>query len=142
MEIGLVSSTKRKRSESSKPADLYMDSAYFKKTRAYAEQNHDSWYILSPKHHLLDPEGPKIEPYQNDTLGSMSDEEQEVWAQTVFGQLQNRDVIQNGNRLVFHTGRDYYDLLTPLLEDSGVETELPTEGLKLGQTLTWYNERL
>lgn len=142
MEIGLVSSTKRKRAEAAKPADLYMESAYFKKTRAYAEENHDSWYILSPKHHLLDPNGPEIEPYENDTLGSMSDDEKEDWAQTVFEQMQDRDVIQDGNRLVFHTGRDYYDLLAPLLEDTGVGTDLPTEGLKLGQTLTWYNERL
>jgi len=142
MEIGLVSSTKRKRAEASKPADLYMDSAYFKKARGYAESNHDSWYILSPKHHLLDPDGPEIEPYDNDTLGSMSGEEQEEWANTVFEQLQERDAIHDGNRLVFHAGREYYDLLAPLLEDTGVETELPTEGLKLGQTLNWYNERI
>ncbi len=142
MEIGLVSSTKRKRAEAAKPADLYMDSAFFKKARAYAEQNHDSWYILSPKHHFLDPEGPAIEPYDDDTLGSMSDEKQEEWAKTVFQQLQDRDVIQNGNRLVFHTGRDYYDLLEPFPENTGVATDLPTEGLKLGQTLNWYNEQL
>jgi hypothetical protein len=142
MEIGLVSSTKRKKAEASNPADLYMDSAYFKKARSYAEENHDSWYILSPKHHLLDPDGPEIEPYDNDTLGSMSGEEQEEWAETVFEQLQKRDAIQDGNRLVFHAGREYYTLLAPLLEDTGVESELPTEGLKLGQTLNWYNERV
>jgi hypothetical protein len=142
MEIGLVSSTKRKRAEASKPADLYMDSAYFKKARGYAESNHDSWYILSPKHHLLDPDGPAIEPYDDDTLQTMSEDEQEAWARTVFDQLQEERAIQDGNLLVFHTGRDYYDLLTPLLEETGVETELPTEGLRLGETLTWYNERL
>ena len=142
MEIGFVSSTKRKRAEAMKPADLYMDSSYFKKARVYAEANHDAWCILSPKHHLLDPDGSAIEPYEDDTLQAMSDEEQAEWAGTVFEQLKERDVIKDGNRLVFHAGRDYYDLLAPLLEDTGVETELPTEGLRLGETLTWYNDRL
>lgn len=118
-----------------------MDSAYFKKARSYAEANHDVWYILSPKHRLLEPDGPAIEPYDEDTLQSMSEEEQEVWAQAVFEQLR-QDVLNTGNRLVFHTGRDYFDLLAPLLEDADVETELPTEGLRLGQMLTWYNDRL
>lgn len=65
-EIGLVSCVKSKRDEPAKPRELYT-SAYFEKMRAYAEQEHDEWWILSAKHGLLDPDGSPIDPY-NETL--------------------------------------------------------------------------
>ena len=106
MEIGLVSCTKSKREQATEPADLYMPSTFFSKAREYVEANHDRLYILSAKHHLLDPSGPSIEPY------------------------------------VFHAGRDYYDELIPLLDDTPVDVETPTDGLQFGETLAWYNENL
>jgi hypothetical protein len=39
MEIGLVSCTKGKREQSAKPADLYMPSTFFSRTREYVEEN-------------------------------------------------------------------------------------------------------
>ena len=62
-EIGLVSCVKTKRDEPATPKDLYT-SAYFWKIRTYAETYHDDWWILSAKHHLLGPDGPPIEPYE------------------------------------------------------------------------------
>lgn len=62
MEIGLVSYTKSKREQASRPAELYMESAFFRKAREYVEANHDQWFILSAKHGLLEPDGPPIEP--------------------------------------------------------------------------------
>jgi len=53
MEVGLISCTKSKREEATKPRDLYLESAFFTKARQYVEANHDAWYILSAKHHLL-----------------------------------------------------------------------------------------
>lgn len=67
MEIGLVSCNKSQREQAAKLAELYMKSAFFRKARRYAEANHDMWYILSAKHHLLHPNGSHIEPY-DDTL--------------------------------------------------------------------------
>jgi hypothetical protein len=46
-----------------------MESALFRKARQYVEANHDTWYILSAKHHLLAPAVGKIEPYE-ETLRS------------------------------------------------------------------------
>lgn len=141
MEIGLVSCTKSKREQAEKPADLYMESAFFRKARKYAEANHDSWYILSAKHHLLDPDGPPIEPY-NETLSGAAVDRKRDWAQTVYEQLQERVLLTENNRFVFHAGRDYYDQLLPLLDDTNVEIATPTDGLQFGETLSWYNDRI
>lgn len=113
-EIGLVSCTKSKRGETAKPADLYMESAFFRKARKYVVANHDDWYILSARHHLLDPDGLAIEPY-DETLSGASVDTKRKWS---------------------------YDELLPLLEDTPVQFETPTDGLKYGETLAWYNERI
>lgn len=141
VEIGLVSCTKSKRNRPAKPADLYVESAFFRKARRYAETNHDRWFVLSAKHHLLDPHGPPIQPY-DETLSGASVERKSDWAQTVFDQLRATGLLVDGNRLVFHAGRDYYDELVPLLEDADVEIETPTDGLQYGETLAWYNDQL
>jgi hypothetical protein len=141
MEIGLISCTKSKREQAAKPAELYMESAFFRKAREYVEANHDSSYILSAKHHLLDPDGPPIEPY-NETLSGASADTKREWSRTIYDQLQREGLLADGNRLVFHAGRDYYDELLPLLDDTPVQTETPTDGLQFGETLSWYNERI
>lgn len=51
METGLVSCTKRKRERATQPADWYIESAFFRKAREYAEANHDRWNVLSAKHY-------------------------------------------------------------------------------------------
>ena len=48
-QIGLVSCTKSKRGEPALPRDLHEPSALFRKARAYCEQHHDAWYVLSAK---------------------------------------------------------------------------------------------
>jgi hypothetical protein len=141
MEIGLVSCTKTKREQAAEPADLYMPSTFFSKAREYVEANHDRWYILSAKHHLLDPHGPPIDPY-DETLTGASVARKREWAETVYDQLEAEGVLDGGNRLVFHSGRDYYTELIPLLEDTPVDVETPTDGLQFGETLAWYNDRL
>lgn len=141
MEIGLVSCTKKKRKQATKPADLYTESAFFRKAREYAEVNHDDWYILSAKHHLTDPYGPSIEPY-DETLSGAPVEERREWARTVADQLREEGLLNTENRLVFHAGRDYYEEILPLLQGTGVGVETPTDGLRFGETLSWYNDRL
>ena len=141
IEIGLVSCTKSKREQAAKPANLYMASTFFQKAREYVEANHDRWYILSAKHHLLDPSGPPIDPYDETLTGAPVARKRE-WAQTVYDQLEGEDLLDDGNRLVFHAGRDYYSELTPLLDETPVGVETPTDGLQFGETLAWYNEHL
>ncbi|MFC7177886.1 DUF6884 domain-containing protein [Halosegnis marinus] len=141
MEIGLVSCTKSKREEAVEPAELYVPSAFYRKAREFAEANHDTWYILSAKHHLLDPHGPPIEPY-NDTLTNASLSRKREWADTVYEELDAEGLLAEGNRLVFHAGRNYYAELLPLIEEAPVHIETPTDGLLFGETLAWYNEHL
>ncbi|OYR82519.1 hypothetical protein DJ71_11845 [Halorubrum sp. E3] len=141
MEVGLISCTKSKREEAAKPKDLYLESAFFRKARQYVEANHDAWYILSAKHHLLDPDGDPIEPY-DETLSGASVDTKREWAETVFEQLRKEGLLGDGNRLVFHAGRDYHGELTPLLSETSVEFSVSTDGLQFGETLAWYNDRI
>ncbi len=135
--IALVSCTKKKRDQRSKPKELYMASAYFQKMRRYSEKYHDDWYILSVKHHLLDPEGPKIGPY-DDTLKDATKEEKIEWGKKVFRQLQEEGLLDK--KLYIHAGEDYYQGLLPLLAEEGVKYEIPTKGLRIGKTMSWYNQ--
>jgi hypothetical protein len=141
MEVGLVSCTKSKLDRAAKPAELYTPSTFFEKAREYVEANHDDWFVLSAKHHLLEPDGQPIEPY-DDTLSGASADRKREWSRQVYEQLQERQLLSDDIRLVFHAGRDYYDELVPLLEDEPVETETPTDGLHYGETLAWYNDHL
>jgi hypothetical protein len=141
MQIGLVSCTKSKRDEPAPPGELYTESALFRKARAYCEQYHDDWYVLSAKHHLLDPAGPPIEPY-DETLSGARVETKRAWAQAVFEQLRTHELLTDDVTLVVHAGRDYYDELLPQLAETPVEVRIPTEGLQFGETLAWYNEHL
>jgi len=141
MEIGLVSCTKSKRDEAARPADLYMPSTFFQKAREYVETHHDDWYVLSAKHHLLDPSGSSIEPYDETLTGAPVAKKRE-WADTVCDQLEDRGLLNDGIHLVFHAGRDYYAELIPLLDSTPVEIETPTDGLQFGETLAWYNDHL
>ncbi|WP_049935127.1 DUF6884 domain-containing protein [Haloplanus natans] len=139
-EIGLVSCVKTKQEESATPKNLYT-SPYFEKMQAYAEQYHDDWWILSAKHGLLDPDGIAIEPYDETLTGARVGQKRE-WANRVAEQLDEEGLLSDDITLVLHAGKDYYEELLPLLEDNNVSVEIPTEGLAIGETQAWYNERL
>lgn len=109
--------------------------------RAYCEENHDRWYVLSAKHGLLEPDREPIEPY-NETLRDATVDEKREWAEGVFGELQTQELLDEDTTLVVHAGKDYYGELLPLLEDTDVTIEIPTEGLGLGEKMAWYNDRL
>jgi len=90
---------------------------------------------------LIDPFGPSIEPY-DDTLSGARVARKYEWAKFVYDQLKAEGLPDDGNRLIFHAGGDYYSELIPLLENTPVDVETPTDGLQFGETLAWYNERL
>lgn len=137
MEVGLVSCTSSKTTEPKPPRELYVESALFRKARRYCEQFHDSWYVLSAKHGLLSPDGPGIEPYDR-TLSNLGVGERREWGADVATELRRRGLTDE--RLVVHAGKDYYE---PLLEALGdVDYEIPTEGLRYGETLAWYNDQM
>ena len=139
-EVGLVSCVKKKRDETAPPKDLYT-SSYFEKMRAYAEQYHDDWWILSAKHGLLNPDGEPIEPYDETLTGARVARKRE-WAERVAEELNEAGLLSEDTTLVIHAGQDYYEELLPLIEETGVTIEIPTEGLRIGEKQAWYNERL
>jgi len=91
---GLVSCVKSKKDEPATPKALYT-SDYFQKMRAYAEQHHDDWWILSAKHGLLDPDGDPIKPYDETLSGAKKARKQE-WAEMVVEQLENEGLPREG----------------------------------------------
>lgn len=139
-EIGLVSCVKTKRDSAAPPQDLYI-SSYFEKMREYAERNHDEWLIMSAKHGILEPGGDPIEPYEQ-TLNGTPVAERRQWARDVFEDLVQKGLLGGDVTLVVHAGKSYYGELLPLLKDTAVSVEIPTDGLQIGDTLAWYNERL
>jgi len=94
--------------------------------------------MLSAKHHLLNPDGDPIEPYDKTLSGASAGTKRE-WAETVFEQLRKEGLLADGDLLVFHAGRDYHEELTPLLSEKTVKFTVPTDGLQFGETLAWYN---
>lgn len=43
-------------------------------------------------------------------------------------------LLADGTTLVFHAGKDYYEELLPLIEDTKITVQIPTEGLRIGKT--------
>ena len=139
-QIGLVSCVKTKRDESAAPKNLYT-SDYFEKMRSYAEQHHDDWWILSAQHGLLDPDDEPIAPYDKTLTGARKAEKRE-WSEKVAEQLDDEGLLTDGTTLVLHAGKDYYEELLPLIDDTGVSVEIPTEGLYTGEKKAWYVMRI
>jgi len=113
MEIGLVSCRRRRRTRRRRRGTLRTP-ALFRKARRYVEVNHGVWYVLSAKYNVLDPDGSPIEPY-DETLNNAGVEERREWSRAVVGQLRGRDLLAEGNTLVIHAGKAYYEEFLPLL---------------------------
>jgi len=98
------------------------------------------WYVLSAKYNVLDPDGSPIEALRRDA--------EQRWRRRATRvepsrrrTATERDLLAEGNTLVIHAGKAYYEEFLPLLHEVPVDVEIPTEGLRMGETLSWYNER-
>jgi len=140
MQIGLVSCTKSKRTKPAIPRDLYDTSALFRKARGYCESHHETWYVLSAKHGLLEPDSSEIEPY-DETLTDATVDERREWSSQVAEQLSDAGLLDDDIVLVIHAGKAYYEHLLPQIEPEVAEVHIPTEELAIGETLAWYNEQ-
>jgi len=132
--VVLVACVGEKRKYSTAAADLYQ-SDWFIKARKYAEQNGDSWAILSALHGLVAPEQ-ILAPYEK-TLNAMPAIERNVWAKRVAEEI--RRTIKAGSRLVFLAGEKYRNPLTSYLKEYHIE--IPMENMGIGQQLAWLKER-
>lgn len=122
--VTLIQCTDSKRDESAKARDLYDESRYFRKMRAWAEDREvaygSPWFILSAKHELVAPDE-VLEPY--DAFG-LSEEQAESIAADLDGMgVTATDVT---------AGRKYTDPLIPALERRGVDVVNHFAGKRIG----------
>ena len=124
----LIQCTKTKRDEPAKAKNLYDESQYFRKMRAYAEATGEMWLILSAKHGLVDPET-VIEPY--DAFG-LSDQQAEEIAEAVAQQAEYVEII---------AGKKYTDPLTTELEQRGLDVIELCRGMKIGERMAHLKDK-
>jgi len=135
--VGLVGCVKDK-AEVERPArDLYL-SPLFQGRRRYVEQSCSEWWILSALHGLVAPDE-LLEPYDV-TLNDASFPERRWWSEQVLSQIITRIQPVPGDSFEFHAGINYRAFgLEDGLRRLGCEVECPTEGLRMGEQLSYYS---
>ena len=133
--ICLVACASKKRSAPAPAKDLYL-STLFEKSRAYAQIKSDNWFILSAKYGLLSPDA-LAEPYDL-TLNRMGKTERREWAHNV--EIGLRKLVKDGDRVIFLAGQRYRKDLTLALGKMGAKVEVPMEGLRIGEQLSWLSK--
>ena len=129
----LVSCVGQKTQMPTKAKDLYV-SDWFKKVRRYVEGTEAHWYILSAAHGLVDPET-VIAPYEK-TLNTMGVDERRAWARQVIEQMNlNLPVCE---KIVVFAGSRYREFLLDYLKQRAAKVEIPLEGLRIGEQLSWF----
>lgn len=118
--ITLISCTASKRDCPAPARDLYDESAYFRKMRAWADARGKEWYILSAKHGVVHP-NEYLSPY--DARGLDADQARDIAAVI---SSQDVDVVD------ICAGRDYTEHLIPELERRGVDVVEHFAGEQIG----------
>ena len=93
--------------------------------------------ILSALHGLVEPTT-RIAPYEK-TLLTMSVEERRAWASRVLAAL--LPLARAKGRVVMLAGARYREFLVAPLRAAGNAVEVPMEGLRLGEQLSWLAAR-
>ena len=134
--IGLVGCVKDK-AEIARPArDLY-ESPLFLGRRRYVEHSCTEWWILSALHGLVGPDE-LLEPYDV-TLNDAFVRERRRWSDRVLNQITTRIQPDSSDSFEFHAGINYRAFgLEDGLRRLGCEVECPTEGLRMGEQLSYY----
>lgn len=129
MRVVLVQCTSAKRDEAAMARDLYDESQYFEKQRAYAEAVADEWFIQSAKYGLLAPTM-RVEPY--DQRPSDIDDV-DAWAGEIASLL--AEEASAGATVEVLGGKNYADPVTPALERHGFDVIEPLRGLGIGERM-------
>jgi cytoplasmic iron level regulating protein YaaA (DUF328/UPF0246 family) len=134
--IALVACVSKKNKRPMQARDLYI-SDWFKKASAYAEKVSDEWFILSAKYGLIDP-NVIIEPY-NVTLNKIPISERRTWSIRVMQDL--RPILKKGDHIVILAGQKYREFLVEPLRSAGCQVDVPMEGLRIGEQLSWLSKQ-
>ena len=130
-----ITCTSEKASHRCKAKDMYT-SALFQKCWEYAQTlNPDKIYILSAKHHLLNP-NKEIDPY-NAYLGDFSEEKKKEWAEEVYKEMKAAHIDFNA-KTYFFAGEDYIKYL----RDYFPNRKEIFKGKQIGDILHWIDRKL
>ncbi len=124
--IVLVQCTASKRDGEHPARDLYDESDYFVKQRAYAEANADRWYVQSAEYGLLHPDD-EVASY-NTHAKDLDDPD--AWGEEIAADLASR--VPADAVVEILGGAKYADPLTPALERRGFEVKEPLRGQGIG----------
>lgn len=114
-------------------AEIIYISPLFKKSLNYAKSlNPDNIHILSAKHYVLDLDT-IIEPY-DETLNNMSKHQIIDWSNKCLERLTEKYDLKN-DTFIFLAGDKYRKYLLPYIK----HYELPLEGLRIGEQMSWYD---
>ncbi len=133
----LISCVKSKLRRKAAAADLYI-SAQFKMSRALAIAQGADFMILSARYGLVEPKR-QIEPYDY-TLNRLGVHERREWAAAVLKDL--LPLAKRKRRIVLLAGARYREFLIAPLRRNGVVVEVPMEGLRQGEQLSWLKSHL
>ena len=133
--IILLSCSARKAENPLPAAELYQGTL-FKASLAWAQQQQaDAIYILSAKHHLVEPDR-VLQPYDL-TLNDMPIAELRRWSDAVLEQLKSATDIER-DRFIVLAGDKYRKYLLPHL----VNVELPLEGMRIGKQVQFLQRQV
>lgn len=135
--VGLISCVSKKQPGSAPARELY-SSPLFLKSREFVERTCDSWFVLSAKYGLVEPES-IIDPYE-ETLNAKSRAERIEWTNEVWTSLRQR--LNANDRVTVLAGSRYREFLIPLINVNGHHVDVPMRGLGIGSQLQWLNFRL
>jgi hypothetical protein len=139
VRIGLVGCVKSKLTVASPARDLYT-STLFVGRRRFVEASCDRWFILSAKHGVVDPDA-ILEPY-DETLKTASRAARRAWSQRVLSTLDAELGDISGFCFETHAGAEYleYGVADGLLQ-RGATVRNPTQGMRIGEQLSFYSEK-
>ena len=133
--VVLVSCVFQKQTKPVEAKDLYL-SDWFLKARRFAEGVGVPWLILSAEHGLVRPDD-MIAPYEK-TLNTMPVQERREWADKVFTQLTS--AVPDLRHVIVLAGSRYREILVDRLRARGVTVDVPMEGLRIGEQLSWLSQ--
>jgi hypothetical protein len=136
LRVGLVGCVKLKGPVAAPARDLYV-SALFRGRRRAVEATCDRWFVLSAKHHLVDPEQ-VLEPYDL-ALGDLTRAARREWSERVLADLAAHLGPLGKVTFEVHAGADYREFgLVDGLGAAGAAVAVPAAGLMLGHQLRFY----
>jgi hypothetical protein len=133
-DLVLVACVAAKQAAPAPARELYI-SDWFRKARRHVESAGVRWSILSAQYGLVRPTE-VLNPYER-TLNTMSVSDRRAWAASVWSEIESQ--LSGTRRVVFFAGQRYREFLVERLGELGVQVDIPLEGLRIGEQLSWFS---